>query len=86
MHGVAQVKHRLKQALRSDLSNDSYKSGRGDKPDSPDPRVTRGFGWQRSTLTRTVLVLRIQPSEAEQPSTGAACQKRALDSRTCVQG
>ena len=47
-HGVAQIKHRLKQALRSDMSNDSYKSGLGDKPDSPDPRVTRGFGIDRS--------------------------------------
>jgi hypothetical protein len=41
---VAKVKHRLKHALRSDMRNDSDKPDQGDKPDSPDPRVTRGFG------------------------------------------
>jgi hypothetical protein len=54
-HGVAEVKHRLKQALRSDMSNDSDKSGPGDKPDSPDPRVMRGFGSRQDTS----LVIRI---------------------------
>ena len=54
-HGVAEVKHRLKQALRSAMSNDSDKSGPGDKPDSADPRVTRGFG---AALSHSSLVRR----------------------------
>jgi hypothetical protein len=49
-HDVAEVKYRLKQALRSAMSNDSDKSGTGDKPDSPDPRVTRGFGTANCSL------------------------------------
>ena len=41
---MAEVKQRLRQALRSDMSTDSDKSGPGDKPDSPDPRSARILG------------------------------------------
>ena len=41
--GVAEVKHRLMEALQSDLCNDTDTFGPNNKPDSPDPRVRRGF-------------------------------------------